>query len=420
MRKILAVIRREYLSSIQTKMFWIGTLAFPLAMTVMIGLSAAAQLMNPEQQKTLAVIDLTGQLGDRIAERLGEHELKDSRAEFVIERVDPVSDLDAERESLEPRVLSGSLYGILTLGADIDADDNFGLYRKSVGDEGAARTIRRAITDSVVALRLERSELEIDQERLEALVRDVSLVSFQVTEEQTKEKDFAEELIPTFGFVLILFFTLYFHGFSIARSIIQEKSNRVIEVLLGSLSSDQLMTGKILGVGLVGLTQVGIYTLVALGLRVAFSATQGALLRDALSNSNLLYFLVFFLLGYFLFATLFAIIGAVCTTEQDAQNLQFPVMMCLMIPYLLTFFFVKHPDSTASVVSSFIPLFTPMVMFMRISVLTPPFWQIALSIVLTLGTIYVMFRAAAKVFRIGTLMYGKRPGIGEILRWARS
>ena len=109
-----------------------------------------------------------------------------------------------------------------------------------------------------------------------------------------------------------------------------------------------------------------------------------------------------------------------CNTEQDAQNLNLPLMMTLMIPYLLTFFFVRHPDSTAAVVASLFPPFTPMVMFMRISVLTPPWWQIALSMVLMLASIYVLLRAAAKVFRIGTLMYGKRPTIPEIWRWARS
>jgi len=129
---------------------------------------------------------------------------------------------------------------------------------------------------------------------------------------------------------------------------------------------------------------------------------------------------IFFLLGYFLFVTLFAAVGAVCNSEQEAQNLQAPVVICLVIPMATTIFFVTQPDSTAAVIVSLIPIFTPMVMFMRISVLTPPFWQIALSIVLTTLTIWVLFRAVAKIFRIGSLMYGKRPSIPEILRWARS
>jgi len=121
-----------------------------------------------------------------------------------------------------------------------------------------------------------------------------------------------------------------------------------------------------------------------------------------------------------MFVTLFAIIGSVCNSEQDAQNLQMPVVMSLLLPMISTIFFVQHPDSTAATVLSLVPLFTPMLMFMRITVLTPPVWQIALSIVLMLVTIWFLFGAAARVYRIGTLMYGKRPTVREIIRWARA
>jgi len=120
-----------------------------------------------------------------------------------------------------------------------------------------------------------------------------------------------------------------------------------------------------------------------------------------------------------MYTSLFAMVGAVCNSEQEAQSLQAPLIIMLMLPMMLTFFFVRHPDSPAAVAASLFPFFTPMVMYMRISTLTPPAWQIALSIVLMIGTTYLLFRAAAKVFRIGTLMYGKRPTLPEIWRWAR-
>ena len=121
-----------------------------------------------------------------------------------------------------------------------------------------------------------------------------------------------------------------------------------------------------------------------------------------------------------MFTALFAIVGSVCTTEQDAQQLQMPVMMCLMIPYISSFFFIRQPDSMAAVIMSFIPVFAPMIMFIRISVLEPPFWQIALSIAILIVSIFFTTRIAAKIFRIGTLMTGKRPSLPEMVRWARS
>jgi ABC-2 type transport system permease protein len=184
------------------------------------------------------------------------------------------------------------------------------------------------------------------------------------------------------------------------------------------------MTGKILGIGLVGLTQMMMYVVAATAFRVlALRMDAGGdwtAVLDSFSPRTLAYFVLFFLLGYFLFVSLFAAIGAVCNTEQEAQNLQGGVSMCLVIPMIATFFFINHPDSTVAVVASLIPIFTPMLMYMRISVLPPPFWQIALSVVLTTLTIWLVLRGVARIFRIGILMYGKKPTIPEILRWART
>ncbi len=200
-----------------------------------------------------------------------------------------------------------------------------------------------------------------------------------------------------------------------------------MEVLLGSVSPRELMTGKIVGIGLVGLTQVVIYLATAGALRAwAAGATTGGAVEglggalDALTPVKLLWFVVFFLLGYFLYTALFAAVGSVCNSEEEAQNLQTPVVMCLVLPMVTTIYFVGNPDSTPAVVASLFPPFTPMVMYMRISVLTPPLWQILLSAALTGATIWILFRAVAKVFRIGVLLYGKRPTIPEIIRWARS
>ena len=223
---------------------------------------------------------------------------------------------------------------------------------------------------------------------------------------------------------MLLYFSLLFYGIAMMRGILEEKSSRVMEVLLGSLSPQQLMTGKILGIGAVGLTQVGIYAVTAGLLRLYMMASavelRYAAALDVASFSKMAYFIVFFVLGYFLYTSLFAAVGSVCNSEQEAQNLQAPLTIFLVIPLVANLFLMENADSTAAIIFSLIPFFSPMVMFMRIMFLTPPFWQIALSILLLLATIYIFFKGVAKVFRIGILMYGKRPTVPEILRWARS
>lgn len=429
MRKVWMVMRREYLATVKTKMFWVGTLAIPLGIVALIALSIAAQFMKSDKQRTLVVIDQLGVITAELQEDLGSRKFDNDKPRFLVEEIAAGDNVGTTIDDQKPRVLSGEVYALIHAGSDIDAKDNFRVFRKSVGDESTQDSIRDAINNAVRGIRLERGEFNLSRADLATLMKRVSVEGYQVREDGgSDKKHFVQALAPTFMFVVILFMTLYMYGYSMARGVIQEKSTKVMEVLLGSLSPEQLMAGKIFGIGLVGLTQIGIYGIVGNLLRVgAMSAAKISLppmvadtIIDTMRFSTLGWFLIFFILGYFLFTGLFAIVGAVCSTEQDAQSLQFPVMMCLMLPYMMTFFFVQQPDSTAAVVSSLIPVFTPMVMFMRINVLMPPMWQILLSIVLMIISIYIVNRAAAKVFRVGTLMTGKRPGFGEILRWVRS
>ncbi len=424
MHKLRMVIRREYMDRIRKKSFWLGTLLFPLLMLGLIFFQILLADMEAGKLRTVALLDSTGRLLDAFQAKLSEEKLKDGSPAFHVESVPVGEDLEAARRSLEPRVNSGELFGIITAGNDLDAPGNFRLYARSVGNITVQRTLQRAMRDAVVGLRLERSHLDLERERLEKILSPIELESFQVAAgAKAKKKGFDEAYFGTFTFVMILYMALLLYGVAVMRGILEEKSNRIIEVLLGSLSPDQLMTGKILGIGLVGLTQMSIYAATAGLVRLYMAASplagEWSGVLDAVSPLKMLYFLVFFILGYFLYTSLFAAVGAVCNSEQEAQNLQTPVVMCLVVPMVATFFFVANPDSTAALVVSLIPLFTPMVMFMRISVLTPPFWQIALSIVLMLVANYLFFKGVGRIFRIGVLMYGKHPTLPEILRWAR-
>ncbi|MCI0568332.1 MAG: ABC transporter permease [Acidobacteria bacterium] len=424
MHKLLMVVRREYLERLRTKSFWLGTLLFPLLMMGLVVIQLLLVKVESGKQERIVLVDATGRLAAAFESRLSEEKMKDGKPSYLVEVVPVEGSVEETRRSLEPRILSGEIFGIVTAGDDFDADSNFRLYAKSVGNIGAQKTLQGALKAAVLGLLLERSHLNVQPELMNQLLAPVQLESFEVKSQgQTKKRGFDEAYFGTFTFVMILYVALLLYGIAVMRGILEEKSNRVMEVLLGSLTPDQLMTGKILGIGLVGLTQIAIYAASAglLRLYVGFAALQagwtGAL--DAISPLTMTYFFIFFMLGYFLYTSLFAAVGAVCNSEQEAQNLQTPLVMCLVVPMVLTFFFVAHPDSPAAVVASLIPLFAPMVMFMRITVLTPPFWQIALSILLLVATIYFLFRAVGRIFRIGILMYGKRPSVPEILKWAR-
>jgi ABC-2 type transport system permease protein len=423
MHKTLMILRREYFESVKKKAFWIGTFIFPFLIVGIFAIQILASIFSPDTQKPIGVIDATAGIARPFADKLAEDKLKDGSLRYPVEIIEIVGAAEETRLNTLERVQSGELYGLITIGPDVDDEDNFRLDWKNIGDRSTENALENALQDRVVGVRLERAQIDLDPETLSRLTRWASLKTYQVTKGgETKEKGFEDAFLPTMVFVMMLYFLIYFHGYAMTRGIIQEKTNRVMEVLLGSVSPDELMAGKILGIGLVGLTQVSIYMLTGWIARtvavLVLDVGNIDRLMDIVAPGKLLAFGVFYLFGYFIFVSVFAIVGAACNTDQEAQQLQLPIVACLMLPLMTTFFFVANPDSLAATVLSLIPIFTPMVMFMRISVLTPPLWQILLSLVLMSGTIYLFFRAAAKVFRIGTLMYGKRPTLREIWRWA--
>jgi len=424
MHKILMVLRREYMERVTKKSFWLGTAVFPL---LMVGLGFVPMLLvglGGNEKKIIALVDGTHQLMTPLTRELADEKLKSGEPRYVIQDVPVPASLEEARKPLEQRVRDKQIYGILTINPDIEAKDAFQFYGRTVGDIKSIAEFQSALRRAIITLRFEKANIAADKDVVAKLIAPVDMQTNELTTSGgSTKKGFMEAYFGTFMFVMVLFMTLLLYGIATMRGILEEKSSRVMEVLLGSVSPNELMTGKILGIGLVGLTQVAIYAITAGAIRIYLSAQDNpemAGFLSAFTAGKLAYFLVFFLLGYFMYTAMFACIGAVCNSEQEAQNLQSPVQMCLMMPMMATIFFVGQPDSTISVIVSLIPIFTPMVMFMRICVQTPPAWQIALSIVLTLGTTWVIFRGAAKIFRIGILMYGKRPTIPEILRWARS
>lgn len=226
--------------------------------------------------------------------------------------------------------------------------------------------------------------------------------------------------------VMFLYMALIMYGAFVMRSVYEEKLARVVEVVISSCKPFQLMAGKVLGVGAVGLTQYLIWALVAGLLTVysgaimqMFSASANGFSIPTIPISVLIYFVVFFILGYLLFATLYAALGAIVNSDQDAQQLQYPVIMIIVVAFFLAFSIIKNPDSNMSKIVSLIPFFSPITMFTRIAVQMPPFLEILLSIVLLIVTTLCLIWLAGKIFRVGILMYGKRPTLPELLNWIK-
>jgi ABC-2 type transport system permease protein len=225
--------------------------------------------------------------------------------------------------------------------------------------------------------------------------------------------------------VSVLFFVMYLvimlYGMNVARSIIEEKTSRIFEVMLATIRPEAMMAGKIIGVGAVGLTQVGIWLAAALTLAGASIAVHlgGDTLHVSLTMAQVVFFFVYFILGYLFYASIAAALGAMTNSEQELQQLN----MFLVLPLLFCFFMlgtlISAPDSTLARVLALVPPFTPLMMYFRVSLGHPKPWEVVLSLVLTSASIIGIIWVTSRIYRIGVLMYGKRPNVREILRWLK-
>ena len=424
MNKILAVLKREYLTRVKKKSFIIFTILGPVLMALLMGLPSAMMMLSPSVQQQMALVDLHGGFAGPLEDAFSEVTLDDGRSRYALELVDPGDQgPTAARQVLNQRVLDGSLDAYLVVEREFDEEGGIKYFSRNISFNEQQR-MDSALYKVALDLRLADSDSGLDRGQLRELTRGVEMSVVEVTKSgEEKEKSEAARVIgfvANYLFIFLFYMMFVLWGVAIMRGVIEEKSSRIVEVLLSSLTPFQLMMGKVVGISLVGLTQMVVYALSGAAFLIYGSSqeTLGPLL-EGLSPTMFIYMILFYVLGYFLYATLYAAVGAVCNTEQEAQQAQMPVILLLIIPLSTVFFFMNNPTSMVAQVVSLIPFFTPFIMMVRINTVTPAFWQIALSVILMIGTNVAMIWLVGKIFRVGILMYGKRPGPMEILRWVR-
>lgn len=418
MKEVWTIIKREYRESVFKKSFIILTLLMPILM-VGIGLVPSLLIMlDTEEPVKVNVIDESSIVFDKLITVLNDT-LNDGSAKFIIEKIPASAASDSVIKFQKTLVESDAIDGLLVIPKDILDKNVLDYYTKNVANFNINYRIKDAVQEIVRNYRIEKSGL--NPEYIAGLTQSLDLKTFKMVKGETEqERGFGEEYFSTFIFVLFLYMTLLLNGTSIMRSIILEKSTRVVEVLLSTTSSFRMMAGKILGQGSVGLTQYIIWAV--FGITITLYGSRLLPMSNEYLNfapSIFVYFVIFYILGYFIYAILYAAIGAMVNTDQEGQQLSFPVVMLLMIPLLTLGFVVKNPDSAIATTFSIIPFFSPIVMFARINLTSPSGMEIGGAIILLLITIVFLIWIVAKIYRVGILMYGKRPNLPEIIKWMR-
>lgn len=410
MRAVWAVIRREYLQRVRSRWFIFATLGVPL---LVLGAMIAPIWFASQGAQTgdrLVILDRSGLLAEALAERLSE-------AGLVVEP----AGLDEEEAVLDERVRAGEIGAYLVVDPETLVDG----ASRWVGKEAPSMVRRLMVRQAVAATVLERRlGVGADAERL---LRGGALEveALEGAAGGMENPAFAAAYVGSF----ILYMVVLIYAVAVMRSVLEEKTSRIVEVVLASLRPWQLMLGKILGVGAVGLTQLGVWVtagalLASLGIPALLAArpelAQLSEMRAALPGLGYLgLFLVFFLGGYFIYSALYAAVGAMCNSDEEAQQAQFPLMMLLVVPIIAVVGVIESPNAPLAVGLSLVPFFSPVLMFARAAAGAAPAWQVLLSIALMAATVPAVAWVGGRIYRVGILMTGKRPTLPELWRWVR-
>jgi len=420
LNRILAVIRREYLERVRTKAFWISTLLVPIFLGAIMILPAWLAARGGGEF-SVAVLDLSGRFFDPVRDEVNRL-LSGDDEKLIVTLIlqDPGPDPGATRERLKNEVQDKSFDGVLVIPATMPDEGQPEYVAPNVAAFKLISVIERSVNNVMVADRLTNAGL--DPEAVQELTRRVGLKTLKLGKGGEETSDRGQTFMLAYVFMMIIYVTVLMYGVYVMRGVLEEKSSHVVEVIISTVKPFELMLGKILGIGAVGLTQFVIWA----ALMAAISA-PGAVAAVGISGMELptipglllVFFVVFFVLGFLLYGTLYAGIGAAFDTEQEAQNFQGLVTMLLIVPMVLMIQIINQPDGTLSVVLSLIPFFTPMLMFLRMTLVPVPVWQVTASVVLMMAAILASTWVVAKIYRVGILMHGSKPKLKDLVRWVR-
>ena len=413
MRNMLLIARREFMEQVRGRAFRMTTIGLPAVFALIVGVGYLSSL-GLGANRRIAVASNDPALAEQIRGQL----VGDKEARAHVQVVAPAT--EAELRSLQSEVKNGALDGLLWVHVPAGKTPTADYSSASSGDFVTAARIRSALNHALLDEQLISGGMQ--QTVADKLVRGIELQTFQVKKDGSVVKSNAEASFwKGYVMAILLSMTTMIYGMNVARSIIQEKTSRIFEVMLSISKPSDLLAGKLIGVAAVGLTQIGIW-LVA-GAAILFSPFAEAMLTGQLAVhftwTEAILFPVYFLLGYLLYSSLFAGLAATCETEQELQMYMPLAAAPTWLSFALILVVINDSNSIWSIAASLFPPTAPVIMFLRMASEIPPLWQFATSIGLLLVSIVGVLWFSTKLYRVGILMYGKRATVPELLRWLR-
>ncbi len=430
--KVLLVLKREYITRARSKSFILSTILTPLVLMGFGALMVWIMTSDTDTKKLVGVMDNT-------------HVLVEKLIEINPERYTDVSDLSVD--SVKSSVLNEELDAYIVLdNKHVDTNENLELIYGGSGGLAFSGSVRSDLREVIQEERLSRANVTDEIKALFELRP--QLDTRKLTAEGEAEDDKAG-FMSAVGFILglLIFIGLFGYGAILMRSVIEEKTSRIVEIITSSIKPMELLVGKVVGVCLLGFTQFAVWIVMYVGISIAAVPVAGLLMQDQLADvtSNqevtaamadsgfdpaslevfqidpmiFMYFFIFFVLGFFMYASLFAAVGSAVDSEQDTQQFMPILMIPIMAGYFLNTKVMVDPDTPLAVFASIFPLTSPINMITRIAVTDVPFWEIAASLAALIVSFFGIMWMSAKIYRVGILMYGKKASWGDLLKWIR-
>ena len=413
MRNLLLIARREYLEQIRGRAFRVTTILVPALFGLVIFIMFLSGRGATGARHVVIASNDAGLAGDIRSQLVGHNE---SKSRFEVQA--PAA--PGDRAALVDQVRNKTIDGFLWVDAPAGQPPKAVYESQSSGDFITDARLGAALNHALVRRRL--ASTGIPEGNIEAMLKDVDIDTLQVNREGREVKSNAmTSFWKGYVMAILLSMTTMIYGMNVARSIIQEKTSRIFEVMLATAKPADLLGGKLIGVGAVGLTQIAIWIVAAAALlsypatisvmsgslSIHFSALEGAL------------FAAYFILGYLLYASLFAGLAASCETEQELQMYTPLAALPIWLSFALIIMVVNNPDSAISITASLFPATAPIIMMLRMGSQMPHPWEFAASIAIMIASIWVVLWISARLYRVGILMYGKRATLPELIRWLR-
>ena len=412
MHKTFLVLKREYLERVRTKSFLISTILLPALMAALMLLPSKMATMKSQGTRRVVVASADPVFAQSVQGQL----LKSRDATYSVELDSNVS--AEEQAALRGKLESGQIDGFLWGTPEALQSRQVSYMTRESNDFLEGASLQSAL--KLALLKRALAQRGVAAGELDDILQDVKLDLVKVKAGKESRSNAPMLFLAAVVLAMMLYMTLLIYGVSVMRSVLEEKNSRVMEVMLASLTPKQLMAGKILGVGAVGLTQVAIWVVLALVISTPGIVAASTMMKGVdFPLMTIPAFAVFFVLGYLLYSGMYAALGAMVNSEQEAQQFQLFVTLPIVIPVMMMSYVIRQPNAPLSFWMSMVPFFSPIVMYLRVIMQTPPLWQVALSIALLGATVYLMIALCSRIYRVGILMYGKRPTLPEIVKWIK-